>query len=342
MPRRPIERVLITGSNGFIGSHLAEFLIYRFENKECEVYGTVRKKSGLGNIKHLLGQPRFHLITVNDLRRKDDAVLAIDEAKPDTIFHLAAETFVPVSEKKPAYVVVNNTLPLIHICEKVKEAEGQESRKIIIVIAGSADQYGRVASVAEVPISEENHFRPQSHYAITKIAQELIAKLYFESEARLATVILRLFNMSGPRRSEEFVDTNFACQLARIKYGKKEPVIWVGNLEAKRDFTDVRDGVRGITEAARSCAFGEVYNICSGRWQTHKIGEMLDRLIKISGLSVEIKPDPERMRSQDPAIFMGNNEKFCQVTSWRPRIDYFRETLPDILGHCEAVVRGEL
>ncbi|HEX9737445.1 MAG TPA: GDP-mannose 4,6-dehydratase, partial [Thermoanaerobaculia bacterium] len=175
------------------------------------------------------------------------------------------------------------------------------------------------------PIRETNPLRPLSPYAVSKISQDYLAYQYFQSYG-LKTVRTRGFNHTGPRRGKVFVTSNFAMQLAKIEAGLQEPVIRVGNLDAIRDFTDVRDMVRAYYLAVTRARPGEVYNIASGKGIT--IRELLDRLIELAAVEVSIEQDPERMRPSDVEILLGDSSKFRADTGWEPQIP-FEQTLKD-------------
>lgn len=310
-------RVLITGITGFAGSHLAEYLL----SKNCEVFGTVRWRSKTENIEHI--KNKITLIEC-DIRDASSVKKAIKNVLPERIFHLAAQSFVVTSWVVPAETLLTNIIGELNIFEAVRELNINP----LIQIACSSEEYGLVEP-SEIPIKEENPLRPLSPYAVSKVAQDLLAYQYYKSY-NLNIVRTRAFNHSGPRRGDVFVDSNFAKQIAEIEKGKKPPVIEVGNLEAKRDFTDVRDIVRGYWLALEKGDIGDVYNICSGR--AYSIREVLQMLLKISKIEVEIKEDKERFRPSDVPILVGDNTKFVKKTGWRPEIPY-EQTLLDMLNY---------
>ncbi len=311
-------RVLITGITGFAGSHLAEYIL---NNKpEVEVYGLVRWRSRLENIQHIIN--KIHLIEA-DLKDAYSLKKALAKIKPDWIFHLAAQSFVPSSWRLPAETMSINVIGQINLFEAILELKISPR----IHVAGSSEEYGLVYS-NEIPIKESNPLRPLSPYAVSKVAQDLLAYQYFKSYG-LDTVRTRGFNHTGPRRGEVFVTSNFAKQIAEIEKGLKEPVIMVGNLEAKRDFTDVRDMVKAYWLCLEKGESGEVYNIGSGK--TYQISQILDILLSYSKLNVKIKKDPERMRPSDVPILIADNTKFTQLTDWKPEIP-IKQTLLDLLN----------
>ncbi|MCS7191545.1 MAG: GDP-mannose 4,6-dehydratase [Armatimonadetes bacterium] len=319
-------RVLITGITGFVGSHLAELAL----NKGVEVFGTYRWRSRLDNIQHLLTQIR---LIECDLRDAISVRNAVKEVKPDWIFHLAAQSFVPTSWTAPADTMHINVIGTINLFEAVRQLD-LESR---ILNAGSSEEYG-LQFENELPIKETNLLRPLSPYAVSKVAQDLLGWQYHRSY-KMFIVRTRAFNHSGPRRPEAFVDSGFAWQIARIEAGLQEPVIYVGNLEAKRDFTDVRDIVQAYWLALEKGEPGEVYNICSGK--TWSIEEVLKMLLSMAKVKVEIRQDPARMRPSDVPVLLGDNTKFRRQTGWEPQIPY-EQTLNDMLNYWRARLKSSI
>jgi GDP-4-dehydro-6-deoxy-D-mannose reductase len=246
------------------------------------------------------------------------------ETRPDAIFHLAAQSFVPTSWRAPTETLTTNIGGQSNLFEAVR-AVGLDP---VIQIAGSSEEYGLVLP-DEVPIGESNPLRPLSPYAVSKVAQDMLAYQYFRSYG-MKIVRTRGFNHTGPRRGDVFVSSNFAKQIASIESGLQEPVIRVGNLDAVRDFTDVRDMVRAYWLAVTKARPGEVYNLGSGRGIT--IRELLDLLVDMSDARVEIEVDPERLRPSDVEVLLADNSKFRAETGWEPRIP-LETTLRDLLDY---------
>ena len=311
-------RILITGITGFAGSHLAEYILNNHPKEE--VFGIVRWRSRLENIQHIMD--KINLVEA-DLKDASSVKKALSKIKPDWIFHLAAQSFVPTSWCLPAETMSINVIGQINLFEAILELNLSPR----IHIAGSSEEYGLVYP-EETPIKETNPLRPLSPYAVSKVAQDLLAYQYYKSYG-LDTVRTRGFNHTGPRRGEVFVTSNFAKQIAEIEKGVKEPVIMVGNLEAKRDFTDVRDVVRAYWLCLEKGETGEVYNIGSGK--TYQIKEVLDILLSHSKLNVKIKEDPTRLRPSDVPVLLADNAKFVNLTKWEPKIP-FKKTLLDLLN----------
>jgi len=248
----------------------------------------------------------------------------IDQVKPDWIFHLAAQSFVPTSWNAPSESLTTNVLGQLHIFEALRHI-GLKSR---IQIACSSEEYGLVHE-NELPIKESNPLRPLSPYAVSKVAQDLLGYQYFMSYGT-DVVRTRGFNHEGPRRPNVFVASDFAWQISEIEKGRREPVIHVGNLDARRDFTDVRDMVQAYWLALEKGEPGEVYNICSGK--DYSIRQTLDLLLGMTKSKIEVRTDPKRLRPSDVPVLLGDNEKFRKQTGWKPTIP-FEQTLADSLDY---------
>lgn len=310
-------KILITGIAGFVGSHLAEFAL----SKKCEIHGIEKRGVYSGNIKTFKDKITIHECDIKDFRSVKGVIKKI---LPEKIFHLAAQSSPSVSWSTPAETITTNIIGELNIFEAVRELKINPW----IQIACSCDEYGMVYE-NEIPIKETNPLRPLSPYAVSKVAQDLLGYQYYQSY-KLNIVRTRAFNHDGPRRDDVFMASNFAKQISEIEKKKKPPVIYVGNLESRRDYTDVRDVVRAYWLATEKCIAGEVYNISSGRaW---KIKDILDYLLDISKIKVEIKQDPAKMRPSDIQLLLGDNNKFVKQTGWKPEIP-FEKTLEDLLGY---------
>lgn len=315
-------RALITGISGFVGSHLAEFLL----RQNFKVYGTIRRRSILDNIEHLKNE--LKLIEA-DLTDAYATLKMLTEAEPDYIFHLAAQSFVPTSWRSPVATTTANVVGTINLFEGILHSKLDPK----IHVAGSSEEYGMVYK-DELPIRESNPLRPLSPYGVTKVAQEMLSYQYHKSYG-MKIVVTRAFNHTGPRRGEFFAESNFAKQIAEIQKGRRKPLIYVGNLNAKRDYSDVRDVVRAYFLALHKCDFGEPYNICSGKNRTIK--SVLNELLKISKVSAKVIKDPSRLRPSDVEILLGDCTKFKKKTGWEPKIP-FSHTLRDLLNYWRGLV----
>jgi GDP-4-dehydro-6-deoxy-D-mannose reductase len=310
-------RVLITGITGFVGSHLAEFLL----EQDLEVYGLMRWRSQTDNIDHI--RDKIRLIQ-GDLRDSHSIEKLIEEVEPNFIFHLAAQSFVPMSWRAPADTLETNAVGTIHLLEAIRKSNINPT----VQIAGSSEEYGLVYP-NELPIKETNPLRPLSPYGVSKVAEDLIGWQYFKSYG-LNIVRTRAFNHTGPRRGEYFVTSNFAKQIAEIETGMKKPIIYVGNLKSQRDFTDVRDVVKAYWLALNKCKYGEIYNICSGKTRT--VQSVLDLLLKMVNKKIEVRIDTSRLRPSDVEILQGDCSKFKKETGWKPEIS-FEKTMKDLLDY---------
>jgi GDP-4-dehydro-6-deoxy-D-mannose reductase len=311
-------RVLITGVTGFVGSHLADYLVDR---GDVEVFGTHRWRSRMDNVEQLRG--RITLVEC-DLRDAGAVRRMLAAVRPDRIFHLAAQSFVPTSWASPAETLSANLTCQLNLLEAIRDG----NLAIRVHVAGSSEEYGLVRQ-NELPIREENPLRPLSPYAVSKVAQDFLAYQYWMSH-RVHTVRTRGFNHTGPRRGDVFVSSNFAKQLAEAEKGLHEPVVWVGNLDAIRDFTDVRDMVRAYWLGLEDGEPGEVYNVCSGRG--HTIRGVLEILLGLARLKVDIREDPERRRPSDVQVLVGDCSRFKRLTGWQPTIP-LEVTLADLLEY---------
>jgi GDP-4-dehydro-6-deoxy-D-mannose reductase len=318
-------RALITGITGFAGSHLAEYLLA--EQPQVEVHGTRRWRSRMENIQHLEG--KVHLVET-DLADPTSTLRTLERVQPDYIFHLAAQSFVPTSWVAPSETMNLNLVGQINIFEAIRTLKIDP----VVQIACSSEEYGLVLP-DEVPIKETNPLRPLSPYAVSKVAQDYLGYQYFMSYG-IKAIRTRGFNHTGPRRGEVFVSSNFCRQLARIEAGLNPPVIRVGNLDAVRDFTDVRDMVRAYWLAVTKGKPGEVYNIATGQGIT--IRAMLDKLLAMSKVQVTVEVDPDRLRPSDVEVLLGDSSKFRADTGWEPRIPY-DTTLRDLLEYWREKVK---
>ncbi len=318
MKKTPAKKVaLITGITGFVGSHMADLLL----GKDFEVHGLCRWRSRKENIDHV--NHKVHLVEGDllDAHSLQDLMMNV---RPTHIFHLAAQSFVPASWTSPAVTLEINIVGPCNLFEAVRTSQLNP----LIQIACSSEEYGLVKP-NEVPIKETNPLRPLSPYGVSKVAMDYLGYQYFKSYG-MKIVRTRGFNHTGPRRGDVFAESSFAKQIAEIEKGRKGPVIFVGNLEAKRDYTDVRDMVRGYLLAVEKGEAGEVYNICSGK--AKKIKEVLDTLLSFSKVKVKVEQDPARMRPSDVPILLGDNTKFRKQTGWKPEIP-FDKTMEDLLNY---------
>lgn len=313
-------RVLVTGITGFVGSHLAELLLARGHT----VVGTARWRSDTDNITHI--QDRLELVEF-DLRDAAGVRDVLADTRPEWIFHLAAQSFVQASWRSPQETISTNMLGQVNIMEALRDLGLNPP----MLIAGSSEEYGLVRP-DEVPITEDNPLRPLSPYGVSKVGQDLLAFQYHQSYG-MHLIRSRAFNHTGPRRGKVFAESNFAWQLVEMERGHQEPVLRVGNLEARRDYTDVRDMVRAYVLALEKGEPGEVYNICQG--QAYSMQEIVDRLLGMTKLTVRLELDPSRLRPSDVPVLLGDAGKFRGQTGWAPEIP-IEQTLRDLLEYWRA------
>lgn len=315
---------LVTGITGFVGSHLAEYLLA----KHHEVYGLVRWRSPKGNLKEIIGNIKLHEA---DLRDLSSLLETIGGIKPDYIFHLAAQSYVPASFASPRETFEVNAVGTLNLLEAVRIL----NLTTRIQICSTADVYGNVRK-NEVPISETNPLRPVSPYAVSKVACELIALQYFQSFG-IKTIITRAFNHTGPGRGDVFAESSFAKQIAEIENGKRSPTILVGNLKSVRTYADVRDIVEAYYLALVKGKPGEIYNIAGDATLTME--KVLKQLISLSTAkkSIKIKIDKSRFRPADAVSKTPNDKKFRKITGWKPTIP-LEQTLADLLDYWRARV----
>jgi GDP-4-dehydro-6-deoxy-D-mannose reductase len=308
-------RVLITGVAGFVGGHMVDLL--RREAPEAVVVG-------LDSRPGRRAQSLAIEIVQADLEDASSVRAAIARVSPDRVIHLAAQSSPQRSWEDPERTLRTNVLGMLHLLEA---ARAQPTAPRILAV-GSADEYGLVP-LGEPPLREDAPLRPASPYAASKVAQGYLALQYALSPG-LHVVRTRTFHHTGPRRGEQFAESSFARQLAEIEAGQRPARLEVGNLEAVRDFTDVRDVVRAYWALLDRGARGEVYNVCSGRGV--KLGELLQGLIAVSGLRVEVHVDSARLRAADAPILIGDPSRLRAATGWEPEIPIDR-TLRDLLDY---------
>ncbi|MFC1908573.1 GDP-mannose 4,6-dehydratase [Chloroflexota bacterium] len=319
-----INSVLITGITGFVGSHLADFILAN--SPEVQISGLARWRSPKDNIKHILDRVTLES---GDLFDPFSLKTVLSRQKPDVIFHLAAQSYVPFSFSSPVATLSANVIGTCNLLEAIKELKLADNYDPIIHVCSSSEVYGQVKE-NEVPIKEDNPFRPASPYAVSKVGEDMLAFQYWLSW-KVKTIRTRMFTHTGPRRGEVFVVSTFARQIAAVEAGLVQPIIKVGNLESIRTFLDVRDAVKAYWCLVTKCPPGEVYNI--GGVETMTVGEMLDRLIKLSSVKkIDVEVDQQRLRPSDVTLQIPCIDKFTEATGWKPEIK-FERTLEDTLDY---------
>ncbi len=318
------KKVLITGITGFVGSHLAEYILK--EHKNTQIYGLVRWRSPKDNISGILNQVN---LCYGDLQDYSSLEKILSEIKPDVIFHLAAQSYVDFSFVSPLSTLQANVIGTANLLECIKNLKLRAGYDPIIHVCSSSEVYGQVKE-DEIPIKETNPLRPASPYAVSKVGEDMLALQYFLSWD-IKTIRTRMFTHEGPRRGEVFAPSNFAKQIAAIEKGLQKPVVMVGNLNSVRTFMDVRDAVHAYWLLVNKCTPGEVYNI--GGVETMTIGDMLQKLVSFSTKkNIKIEVDPKRLRPSDVTLQIPDVKRFVKQTGWKPNIK-FDQTLQDLLSY---------
>ena len=304
---------LITGCEGFIGSHLADLLL----EKGLKIHGTMYEETD--NLDYIKDKIKIFKCDINDRKL---VYKIIEESKPDYIFHLAAQSYVTVSWENPELTIRTNILGTLNILDAVRELKLNS----VIEIVGSSSVYGP-RSEEELPLKEDTDFRPTSFYALSKVGEEMLGYMYYKV-FNMNIIRVRPFNMTGPRKVEDAC-SDFTKGLVEIEKGIKD-VLEVGNLDTVRDFTDGRDAVKALWLLAEKGQPGEVYNLCSGKG--YKMRDILNLAIKLSGLeNVKVVQVPWKMRPFDDPIYIGDNTKLRKL-GWKPEIP-MEKTLSDMLDY---------
>lgn len=319
-----MKTVLITGIAGFAGSFLAEHLLSQGDVKIVGTTLSLRESPNLAAI-----QNKITLKEINLFDSKGVSEIVAQE-KPDQIFHLAALASPTASFQNPSETITNNIAAEVNILEGIKNSNLLHTR---VLIVSSAEVYGLIKE-EDLPMDENTALNPTSPYAVSKIAQDFLALQYFISN-KIQGIRVRPFNHIGPRQTPQFVVARFASQIAEIEKGKKEPKLLVGSLDAKRDFTDVRDMVRAYSMILEKGIAGDVYNI--GSDQSHKIADMLDMLLSLSKVKITVEKDPGFARTADNPHLLCDSSKMRKVTGWKPEIP-FEQTLKDTLDYWRNIV----
>lgn len=327
-------RALITGITGMVGSHLTDFLL---GETDWDVIGMCRWRSPLDNVEHLLERAnrrdrvRFIHGDLNDYLSLQNAV---EESKPDYVFHLAAQSYPSVSFTSPLSTLDTNILGTERLLEALRRTSGIDP---VIHVCSSSEVFGRVPS-EKLPIHEECSFHPASPYAISKIGTDLVGRYHAEAYHQ-KVVVTRMFTHTGPRRGDVFAESSFAKQIALIEQGIIPPVVKTGNLSSLRTWSDVRDAVRAyyllVTVNPTS---GEYYNI--GGSFSCTVGEMLSHLMSLSTRrDLQVVTEAERLRPLDADLQVPDTSKFSRHTGWKPEIP-FETTMSDLLDYWRDRVKS--
>lgn len=307
------KRALIIGAAGFVGAYLIEELL---RETDWELHVTKIPRESIENKDVVV-----HDLDIMDPQQVENI---LNLTKPDYIFHLAAQSSVALSWKNPNLTVDINIKGTINVLETIKNS----SLRPRILLIGSGEEYGLVEQ-DEIPIKETNPLRPGNFYAITKATQNMIGKLYYQAYG-LDILMVRAFNHIGPRQAEMFVVSDFCKQVAQIEAGVQTPIIKVGNLDAQRDFTDVRDVVRAYRLLINSGISGELYNVGTGK--ALRIADILEKILSLSHKSIEVVQDPDKYRPIDIPIIVADISKIVRDVDWQPTIQ-LETTLAETLAY---------
>lgn len=313
------KKVLITGADGFVALHLMRLLK---EETRWDIFGIGLKP----DLDEKIAGVEYQVVDITDYDLLKEYIAT---TSPDTVFHLAAQPSVALSWKDPRTTYEVNLFGQMNLLEILRES----IEDVSILITCSSEEYGKVTP-EEMPLVETRGLKPCSHYAVSKVAQEVMGLMY-EQAFGWRVFVTRGFNQAGPGQSPGFVVSSFARQIALIEAGGVPPVIKVGNLEAERDFIDVRDTVRAYMMIVQKGNPGSVYNVCSG--STRSISEILDLLVGMSSADITVEKDPERQRPSDIPILEGNNAKVREDVGWEPVIP-IEQTMKDTLDYWRSRV----
>lgn len=318
-----MKRVLITGASGFVGGYLAEHLLAL---GDYDIYGTYlteksKEESPVNN--------KIHFIQT-DLQNQDQTERLIMEVQPEYVYHLAAMASVWTSFQDPIGTFHANIDAQLMLFESLRKAQLLTSR---VLVVGSAEEYGYITP-EDLPVDEETPLRPANPYSVSKISQDFLG-LQYTISYKMPIIRIRPFNHVGPRQAPGFVLSDFARQVAEIEKGEMEPIIRVGNMEARRDFTDVRDMVKVYPLVLEKGIPGEVYNAGSGK--SHKIQEVMDLLISFSHQTIKVESDPTKFRPADVSEIIADTTKITTLTGWKPEIP-FETTVKDTLDYWRKIV----
>jgi GDP-4-dehydro-6-deoxy-D-mannose reductase len=317
-----LEKYLITGFSGFVSKHFIEFLDSL--KIPCAVLGIDLYEPVFDFNRFLYIGCTFSKV---DLLEKEQIENAVSGFRPDYILHLASYSSVAFSWKNPVASFSNNTNIYLNLMEQVRKLNA----KCRILSVGSSEEYGNV-SADEMPLSESHSLRPVSPYAVARVSQEMLSKIYVDSFS-MDIIMTRSFNHVGPGQKDIFVISSFAKQLVEIKTHDIKRELRTGDTTIIRDFLDVRDVVKAYYQLFKKGEKGEIYNVCSGKGIT--LDKVISFMADILGMKIDVTINPELIRPNDNQIIIGNNEKIKLRTGWQPCIK-LEQSLTDIINYWKA------
>jgi GDP-4-dehydro-6-deoxy-D-mannose reductase len=318
-------KVLVTGIDGFVGSHAAEYLL---GINGMELHGTHFPRQKTGNIDHLRGRIALHEADIVDA----DAMHRIfTDVRPDKVLHLAGQAYVPTALRDPVGTFAVNIMGGVAVLDAARRQAEDTGGGPDLLLVSSGEVYGKPR---REPVSEESPVRPENPYAASKASVDLIGQEYRRTFGVRVSVV-RPFNHAGPRQSPVFVSSDFGRQFALIASGKSEPVIHAGNLDARRDFTDVRDVVRAYWAILTHPSGHTVFNLCSGHIVA--ISDLIRIFQEVSGIRVKVQIEASRTRGEDAGRVAGSYARLHEATGWEPMIPLER-TLADVFAYWTAEI----
>ena len=330
-------KVLITGATGQTGAWLCHYLI---DNRpDVEIHCTKRWRSDMSNTGYFKNKVHWHLV---DLIEENSVRELIADVRPDKIFHYAAESYVKQSWDEPWKYTEQNVKPIINIqnailgVNNIRSYDARHRRLIYnpkVFVALSSEQYGLVKH--GTMITEETLIAPASPYGATKVMCENLCEIAWRSYG-MNFLRIRTFNNESPFRGEIFVTANFIKQVVMMEKGLQDKVLYVGNIDSVRDWTDSRDQVRAAWLATEKCDPNEVYQICSGKAYT--IRKFIEKIQEIAKVEFEVKVDPNRIRPNDVTWLLGSPSKFKEVTGWEPEYDFMDQTVPEMMKYWRSKI----
>ncbi len=331
MDGRKFKQVLITGVAGSGGSYMAENILENHPG--VEVHGLARSSTiaRSKNLTTLRGRIKLHPRDLNYLQSITDVLMSV---RPDAIFHIASDANVRESFDDPVGIMQNNAIGAgVNFFEAIRFVKGQiKDFDPVVQHCSTSEVYGRV-NPDEVPIKETQEMRSSSPYGVSKIAQDHLARMYFENWG-IKIIRTRMFSYLNPRRRNLFA-TSFAMQVAEVEMGLREELLH-GNLDSVRTIIDVRDAMESYWVAAEKCRFGEAYNI--GGKKTISVGDFLGMLKKLAKRPIPSRVDPNLLRPTDVTLQIPDTSKFESETGWSPKYS-FEESVEHLLDHCRKEVK---